>query len=472
MTRTAPVAVRADPAGATVPGRAARRGLVAALVLMAAAMVVPAVTGWNVRVNSFPPLHAAWDPRVGPGTLPALVLAALAGWQAVRLAERLRWRTLFLVGFLAGLGWLLALALVDGPDGIGHVLDTDYEYLQTARATDDLPATLREYVSRIRYDAAPDNWPVHVAGHPPGALTFFVLLVRIGLGSGLAAGLVVTVLAATTAVAVLVTVRVLGAEDAARRAAPFVVLAPAAIWQAVSADAMFAAVAAWGLAALAMAATAARDAGRRDDRPAGAEHDVPARWRAAGWSVAAGLLLGCCVMLSYGLPLLAVLAVAVLWLGGSWRPLVPAATAALAVVGVFALLGFSYPDALAALHDRYFEGVGGRRPASYWLWAGPAALLFATGPLLGAGLGQLGARWRGRTRPVRVVTVLAGAAAASVLLADASQMSKAEVERIWLPFVPWLLLSCALLPERWRRGGLVLQLGFALVVQHLLATGW
>ena len=30
-------------------------------------------------------------------------------------------------------------------------------------------------------------------------------------------------------------------------------------------------------------------------------------------------------------------------------------------------------------------------------------------------------------------------------------MSKGEVERIWLPFVPWLLIACALLPERWRR---------------------
>jgi hypothetical protein len=59
-----------------------------------------------------------------------------------------------------------------------------------------------------------------------------------------------------------------------------------------------------------------------------------------------------------------------------------------------------------------------------------------------------------------------------VVLADASQMSKGEVERIWLPFVPWILVSCALLPERWRRGGLVLQVVVALVVQHLLATGW
>ncbi len=68
--------------------------------------------------------------------------------------------------------------------------------------------------------------------------------------------------------------------------------------------------------------------------------------------------------------------------------------------------------------------------------------------------------------------LLAGAAAACVVLADASQMSKAEVERIWLPFVPWLTLSCALLPARWRRAGLALQLFAALVVQHLLYTSW
>ena len=51
-------------------------------------------------------------------------------------------------------------------------------------------------------------------------------------------------------------------------------------------------------------------------------------------------------------------------------------------------------------------------------------------------------------------------------------MSKAEVERIWLPFVPWLLVSCALLPERWRRRGWSPRWCVALVVQHLLLTGW
>ena len=59
-------------------------------------------------------------------------------------------------------------------------------------------------------------------------------------------------IAATTALAVLVTLRALGAEAVARRAAPFLVLGPAAVFMAVSADAVFAAVAAWGLAALAV----------------------------------------------------------------------------------------------------------------------------------------------------------------------------------------------------------------------------
>jgi hypothetical protein len=71
-----------------------------------------------------------------------------------------------------------------------------------------------------------------------------------------------------------------------------------------------------------------------------------------------------------------------------------------------------------------------------------------------------------------VIVLLALAGTLTILVADLSQMSKAEVERIWLPFVPWMLLGTALLSERWRRVGFAGQLGFALVVQHLLFTGW
>jgi len=387
--------------------------------------------------------------------VPAVLVALLGLRYAISLATTLTWRRLLLVSWIAGLAWMLALALVDGRDGIGEILQTPYEYLRTARATTDLPATLHEYVDRIPYSASPDNWPVHIAGHPPGALTFFVLLVRVGLGGGLAAGLVVATIAATTAPATLVAVRALGAEGLARRAAPFVVLGPAAVWQCVSADAMFAAVAAWGLAALAVAAVS------------------QGRARALAWSLVAGLLLGFAVMLSYGLPLLGILALAVLYLARSWRPLLPAAAAAAAVVLTYAALGFNYLAALHALHGRYWDGVAHVRPPTYWMWANLAALACSAGPLVGSAIAVSWAR-RGEVAAgaERVVLVLVAAGATAVLAADLSQMSRAEVERIWLPFEPWLLLGCALLPTRWRRPGLALQVLVALVLQHLLRTGW
>ncbi len=428
--------------------RAAWAGLGAALLLATLGMALPAVLDWDVHVRHFPPLHADWDPRVGWGTVPAVVLGALSVRYAGALAARLSWGRLLLTAYAAGLAWLLSLALVDGFDGIGHILETSYEYLDTARATTDLPSTLDEYISRIPYSAEPNNWPVHIAGHPPGALTFFVVLVRVGLGSGLAAGFVVTLLAASTAVAVLVTLRTLGAERHARLAAPFLVIGPAAVWQCVSADAMFAAFAAWGMCALALGAV---------------RRSVP-------WSLLAGLLLGCCVMFSYGLPLLALLALAVLVVTRTWRPLVPAALAALAVVLAYVPFGYSWWEALPVLRERYWDGVASNRPPQYWMWGNLAALAFSAGPVAFAGIAHTLAR---RPTPAtRTVWWLVAGAVAMVVAADLSQMSRAEVERIWLPFVPWLLIGCALLPERWRRHALALQVVVALLVQHLLFTGW
>ena len=451
--------MRSTEAAAARPGRrpsAPWVGLVATLLLVALAFALPRLLDWEVFARStpdhaVPPLHGRWEPNLfGPGTVPA-VLIALAGWRwALGWAERLPWRILLPASYAVGLGWLLALAFVDGPEGISRVLGNPYEYLQTARDTTDVSQMLHEFVDRIPY-SAPDNWVTHVAGHPPGALLVFVGLVRVGLGGDFAAGMTVTVLAASLPVAVLVALRALGAEAAARRAAPFLVLSPAAVFTAVSADALFATVAAWGLAALALAAT-------RDRRAAG-----------VGWSVLAGTLLGWCVLLSYGLPLIGLVALAVLVAARSWSPLPVAAVAAAGVVLGFAAAGFSWWEAYPVLRERYWDGIAADRPASYWLWGNLAALALSAGPLLGAGLARLTTR-SGRTD--RVVTLLVAGAAAAVVLADASLMSKAEVERIWLPFVPWLLLSTVLLPERWRRWGLGLQLLTALLVQHLLYTTW
>jgi methylthioxylose transferase len=430
-------------------------GLGVGLLLVTVAFAVPPLADWQVWpraprsivTHQTPPLHGWWQPTLfGPGTVPAIAIALL-GWRfGPRLAERLSWPRLLLVSYAVGLAWLLSLALVAGTDGVGGVLGSRYEYLPAARDVTDVPSLLSGYVDRIPR-AATDSWPTHVAGHPPGALLFFVLLVRVGLGGSFAAGLVVTVLAATTALAVLTTLRALGAEEAARRAAPFLVLAPAAVFMAVSADAVFGAVAAWGLACLALGA-----------RASGA--------RLVAWSALAGLLLGWCVMSSYGLPLLGLLAVAVLVLARSWWPLPVAAAAALAVVLTFAAYGFAWWEAFPVLRERYWDGLAADRPASYWMWGNLAALVVCAGPLLGPGLAMV------RRGSDRVVVLLAGAAAASILLADLSRMSKAEVERIWLPFVPWLLLTTALLPERWRRWGLLVQVVWALLLQHLLYTSW
>lgn len=448
----------------TAVSRAAAIGLIATAVLIGVAVAVPGLTGWVVYGDGFPPLHGSWDPRVGPGTPAAVVLGVCAVALAPR-AARWRWWALQLTVFLTSIAWMVSLAAVDGWAGLGAVLDNSYEYLRTARSVTDVGELLREFVSRIPFSAAPDNWPVHVAGHPPGALLFFVMLVRLGLGEATAVGLAVVVIAATTPVAVGVTLRRLGAEAAARRAAPFLVIGPAAIWTAVSADAVFAAVAAWALCLLAIAATSR------------------GRLHTALWAVAAGILFGCCAMLSYGLPLVGLLALGVLILTRSWRMLPWAALGGVAVLAGFALGGFAWWEAFPVLTKRYWDGDASSRPGAYWVWGNLAAVAVSAGPLVGSGI-AVSALEAGRAvraeppnagmdaRARGVIAVLALAACACVLVADLSQMSRGEVERIWLPFVPWLLVGTALLPPRWRAGGLAGQAAFAIVVQHLLQTGW
>jgi hypothetical protein len=57
-------------------------------------------------------------------------------------------------------------------------------------------------------------------------------------------------------------------------------------------------------------------------------------------------------------------------------------------------------------------------------------------------------------------------------LADLSGLSKAEVERIWLPFTVWLTAATAFLPAASRKLWLAAQAATALAVNHLLLTNW
>ncbi|WP_017934451.1 hypothetical protein [Nocardioides sp. Iso805N] len=431
-------------------------GLSATLVLIGLAVVVPLATGWQVHARAgsshgVAPLHALWAPNVGPGTVPSIALALGAVCWAPALAERMPWGRLLLAAYVASLAWLSCLALVDGPAGISRVLGNPDEYLRSARRVGNVHLLLESYISRIPL-ASTDHWPVHLAGHPPGMVLFFVGLVRLGLGGDLAAGLVVIVLAATLPLAVLVTLRTLDREEVSRRAAPYLVWTPAAVYLAVSADAVMAVVVAWSMACLALAS----------QRP-------PVRgWP---WAAVAGLGFGAAAMMSYGLVLVAVPALALLWAARVWWPIPVVGIVAIGVVLAFAACGFAWWEAYPVLRRRYWDGIASSRPGAYWAWGDLAALALSAGPLVGAGLASTWARRDDDGRD-RVVLALVGGAVLAVGLADASQMSRAEVERIWLPFVPWLTLALVSLPDRWRRPALAGQVLTALIVQHLLYTSW
>ncbi|MBC9726240.1 hypothetical protein H8R17_15410 [Streptomyces sp. TRM68367] len=439
-----------------------------AALLVVAAIVVGQVIerrDGTLRVD-WPPLLASWEPHVGPGTPAALAVAVAVVAYGPALAARLPWRPLLVTAWATGMAWTFSLALIDGwHRGIAEQLTTTHEYLRAIGRFHDIPAALRGFTGHILLES-PDNWGAHVAGHPPAATVTFVLLDRIGLGGGGWAGVFCITVGTTAAVAALVAVRTLADEALARRAAPFLVLAPAAVWVGTSADGYFSAVAAWAVAFLALAVTGHRPA----------------------WTgLASGLLFGLTFYLSYGLTLIAVIGAAVVLLGGHRTRPLPFLLAGVAVVpAVFTALGFDWWEAYRLLVTRYHQGAGGVRPYQYWVWANLACTVLIAGPATVAGLRRCGAslprprvagfpRLKGTglsspTAPAPRLVLLVACALLALLIADLSGMSKAETERIWLPFVVWLLPACAFLtgPRAWLAG----QAGLALLINHLLVTGW
>ncbi|WP_374225521.1 hypothetical protein [Streptomyces sp. Vc74B-19] len=458
MKRTSPRTGPRDPVrgsrGTLLDGYAVAAA--AALVLVAALVGTRIQNRYGTLRVGWPPLVGNWMPHVGPGTPAAIAVAVAVVAYGPALAARLPWRRLLLTVWGGALAWTWSLALVDGWSwGVAGRLTTRHEYLQVVGRWQDIPATLRDFHAHILI-GTPDNWPAHVAGHPPGATLTFVLLDRIGLGGGGWAGAFVITAGTTAAVAVLVTVRRLADEGLARRAAPFLVLAPAAVWTGTSADGWFAAVAAWALALLALAVTGCRPA-----------------WTGLG----SGLLFGLTLYLSYGLTLVAVIAAAVLLLGTRrLRPLPYVAAGSLVVPAVFTALGFDWWEAYRLLVTRYYQGAGGVRPYGYWIWANLACTVLVVGPATVAGLRRGGGVLLGTARtallrgPAPRLALLVGSALLALLIADLSGMSKAETERIWLPFALWLLPAGSFLPGP--RGWLAGQAAVALLLNHLVLTGW
>lgn len=446
--------VRARP---LLSNGAAAGAVGAALLLVAAAAVVGArltATGTRLFLGA-PPLFAQWQPHTGPGTIPVVLLAAAGVVLSRRAVDTLRTGTLLAGGYAVALGWTFLLDAVDRSQrAFGAPLADPNEYLADLPRITSVSGFLRTFTDHI-IDFRPGSWTTHVSSHPPLATLFFWALDRLGMAGAGWAGIWVIVIGCTVTITVPVTLRLVGSPAAARRVVPFLVFTPSAVWVGTSADGMFAGVAAAAIAVLTLAAT------RR--RP----------WAAATLGAAGGVLAAATVFLSYGLAVLVVPAAALLVLtrrrAAGWAlAWGTACGAAGAVFALFAAGGFWWPQGLSLLHTRYYQGIAAQRPYGYFVWADLAALTVSAGPVLAVSL-TVAAR---RIRAMDPVAVLVAAAALAVLVADLSGLSKAETERIWLPFVPWLMGATGLLKGRMTWWLCSIQIITALAVNHLLLTHW
>jgi hypothetical protein len=354
------------------------------------------------------------------------------------VAERSSWRRLCEVAFVVTIAWGVALAFVDVavPEGLTRGVGSPHDLLAQVERIAGPGEFLDRFTERI------DTYVVHVRSHPPGLVLGLWWLRRVGLGGVWpVAGLAIAAGGAVV-VAALFALREVAGETTARRAAPFLAMSPGAIWMVASFDAVYAGVGAIGVAAIVIAT---RRTGLRSDAIA-----------AIG-----GLLLGAGIFMSYGLLLLFVVPVAVCASCRRWRPLIVASVAAACVGITFAAFGFSWLEGAWAARHQYAQSVAAIRPYGYFLFANLAAFAVVIGPAPVAGLSSLrDRRW-----------LLPGAALLAVVAADLSGLSKGEVERIWLPFWPWIAVAAAAIASR-VRWWLAAQALVAVGVQTFLGTPW
>jgi hypothetical protein len=420
-------------------------GPLVALGLAGALIVATAIAGrllqdvFDVRLfTTFPPLTADLDPRVTGRLLPALAVAsALVAW-GPRLAMRLGWRTMLAGATLAAAAWGAALALGDGAAGFVAAPGRSEDYLASLDATADLGAFLRGFTDLV------PSLSVHARSHPPGMLVILRTMDTLGLGGAAWFAAMQIVLAASASAAALVATRAVADERRARAVAPFLVLLPAAVsWS--SGDAVFMGVGAWAVACTVLATV-----------------------RRATWlAIAGGVLFAATLFSSYGLVLLFAVPAVLAWRRRSFSGVaVSAIVAAVTVLMAGIVTGFWWWEGLGAARREYLSFVTSSRPYVYALFANLGALAIALGPAV------VGAFGRPRDRDV---WPLVGGAVLAVALADLSGMSALEVERIWLPFIPWIAIAAVAYAGDANgtiRGWLAAQAGTGLLLQSMLRSPW
>ncbi len=392
-----------------------------------------------------PPLAGFWHRRLNQAVFPTAAAGLLIAFGLPVIAERARWWIALAAGVFTTIGFASILTLNDGWRGFQGGVDDPSGFLAALPKVHSVGQFLHDFIRLIREVRV----GIHVQGHPPGMVIVAWAFNQLGQHGGRRFAMLVIVAGALGGGGVLIVVRRLVDETTARRALPFVAVAPACVWIASTADAFFAGVAAWTIVCLAYAITTT---GRRS----------------IVLSVGCGLAYFCCLMLSYGLALFAIPIVVMCVWRRRWVPCVTV----FATAGVGLLLvrtqGFWWVDGLRTTKMIYFQGVARHRPQSYFLFANIAALGIALGPMIPVAYSQL---------RDRRVWILIGSVVVAVIAADVSGMSRAEVERIWLPFTTFLLAGGSALwlgprPRRAAQLALVVQVGFTVWLQTNMQLFW
>jgi hypothetical protein len=390
--------------------------------------------GHNFRLG-LAPLYGHFRPRFTVFAIPVLVLAALAIAFGRRVST-LSWRALVVVsGTLAG-AWGAALAAIDGNHGLRVDNRLGSDFINTVPMVHS-PAS---FLARFTHDL--ETFSDHVHGHPPGLVLIEWTLSRLGMGGATWDTALRLVCFSVAVGAVLVAVREVAGEDAARRTAPFLAFAPfAAQGLAITADCVFAALEAVAIAFIVVAT------GRR-----GARSDLLA--------LVGGLFFGYALYSTYGAFVLGLIPLAVAISRRRVRPLLVAGAGVVVVALVFLANGFWWYSGLRMTWHVIARGARKYRIASYFTIANFGAFATTIGPAIAVGIARLRDR---RT------WLLVGSALGAIGLADLSQLSRAEVERIWLPMAIWICVASRSLEDRrWY----VLHVCFGLAVAFLIRARW
>jgi methylthioxylose transferase len=395
--------------------------------------------------TALPPFVSPWAPRAG--ALAAVSAAVLvAGALAAPLAARhLRSPLAFASAlFLLALTLGLALNLArDGTRGWYAIFQTGphgsfeakWEYLP------GLPAL--SYGAHFFLDHFAElvpALPVNPAGHPPG-----LLLTLHGLGIDSARGMAALCIGtgALTAPLAYDLGRTLGDEERGRTAGLLTAFAPSLLLFGItSADYIYATL---GIAAACLLV-----------RPGAAA-------RGGGAAVLAVAAFFSWLLLAVA----AWAALVVLLRDGRRRAVQLAAVCAVAVAGLNGALaawtGYDPIGALRSTEAVYRNSLASVRPYAFWAFGSPTAWLV----MLGLPTAWLALRSLSRRDPAAL------ALGAVVMAAAVLGFTKAETERIWLPFVPLACVAAAASIELRKVRPLLMALAAqALAVELLFYTIW